>query len=71
MIQAPKNTPHEIVDRLSHAVVDAMAMPDIKEAVAKFGMEARGESSEELSARIKRDVAKWADVIDKAGIEKK
>ena len=70
-LAAPKNTPHELVDKLSHAVIDAMAEPDIRDAVAKFGMEARGETSEELSARIKRDIAKWADVIDKAGIEKK
>ena len=70
-LAAPKGTPPEIVDRLSRALVNAMAQPDMHEAVAKFGMEARGETSEELSARIKRDVAKWAEVIDKAGIEKK
>jgi tripartite-type tricarboxylate transporter receptor subunit TctC len=39
--------------------------------MAKFGMEARGSTSEELGARIKVDIAKWADVIEKAGIPKK
>jgi hypothetical protein len=34
-------------------------------------MEARGSTSEGLGARIKTDIAKWADVIEKAGIPKK
>lgn len=48
-----------------------MALPDVRTAMAKFGMEARGSTSEERSARIETDIAKWADVIDKAGIPKK
>ncbi len=70
-LAAPKATPRDIVDKLSHGVIDAMALPDIKAAVAKFGMEARGSTPEELTARIRSDVAKWTDVIQKAGIEKK
>jgi tripartite-type tricarboxylate transporter receptor subunit TctC len=70
-LAAPKGTPREIVDKLSHDVSDAMAQPDIKASVAKFGMEARGSTPEELTARIKTDVAKWADVIQKAGIPKR
>jgi tripartite-type tricarboxylate transporter receptor subunit TctC len=70
-LAAPKATPREIVDLLSRSVVEAMAEPDIKSAMAKFGMEARGSTSEELGARIRTDIAKWADVIEKAGIPKK
>jgi len=70
-LAAPKATPREIVDKLSHDVIDAMAQPDVKAAVAKFGMEARGSTPEELEARIKSDVAKWTDVIEKAGIPKR
>jgi tripartite-type tricarboxylate transporter receptor subunit TctC len=70
-LAAPKGTPREIVDLLSRDVTEAVALPDIRAAMAKFGMEAGGSTSEELSARIKKDIAKWAEVIDKAGIEKK
>jgi tripartite-type tricarboxylate transporter receptor subunit TctC len=70
-LAAPKATPREIVERLSREVTDALAQPDIRAAMAKFGMEARGSTPEELSGRIKADISKWADVIDKAGIEKK
>jgi hypothetical protein len=34
-------------------------------------MEARGSTTADLQLRIKADVAKWAAVIEKAGIEKK
>jgi tripartite-type tricarboxylate transporter receptor subunit TctC len=70
-LAAPKSTPHEIVEKLSHEVTEAVAQPDVRAAMAKFGMEARGSTSEELSARIQVDIAKWADVIEKAGIAKK
>jgi hypothetical protein len=35
-----------------------------------FGMEARGTTPEELQNRMKADIAKWAAVIEKAGIER-
>ena len=70
-LAAPAATPADIVERLSKAVNEAVASPDVKSAVAGFGMEARGSTTAELQARIKSDVQKWADVIDKAGIEKK
>ena len=70
-LAAPKGTPHEIVEKLSQEVTDAVAQPDVRAAMAKFGMEARGSTSEELGGRIKADIAKWADVIEKAGIPKK
>jgi tripartite-type tricarboxylate transporter receptor subunit TctC len=70
-LAAPKGTPHEIVEKLSREVTAAVEQPDVRAAMAKFGMEARGSTSEELGARIKTDIAKWADVIEKAGIPKK
>src|SRR5262249_52351126 len=70
-VAAPKNTPREIVEKLSREVTEAVAQPGVRAGMAKFGMEARGSTSEELRARIKADIAKWADVIEKAGIPKK
>jgi tripartite-type tricarboxylate transporter receptor subunit TctC len=70
-LAAPARTPADIVAMLNKAVVQAVADPDIKSATAKFGMESQGSSVEELRTRIKTDVAKWAEVIAKAGIEKR
>ncbi len=70
-LAAPAGTPAEIVALLNKAVNEAVASPDVKTAVASFGMEARGSTTADLQARIKADVDKWAKVIEKAGIEKK
>jgi tripartite-type tricarboxylate transporter receptor subunit TctC len=70
-LAAPARTPADIVAALNLAVNEAVSKPDVKEATAKFGMEARGSTVEELRERIHNDVAKWAKVIETAGIEKK
>ncbi len=70
-LAAPKGTPRDIVEKLSREVTAAVSQPDGRAAMAKFGMEARGSTSEDLRARIKTDIAKWAEVIEKAGIPKK
>jgi tripartite-type tricarboxylate transporter receptor subunit TctC len=70
-IAAPARTPSDVVALLNRAVNEALALPDVKAATAKFGMEARGSTVEDLRARIKEDIAKWAKVIADAGIEKK
>jgi tripartite-type tricarboxylate transporter receptor subunit TctC len=70
-LAAPKGTAREIVNRLSREVTEAVAQPDVRAAMAKFGMEARGSTSQELAVRIRTDIAKWADVIEEAGIAKK
>jgi tripartite-type tricarboxylate transporter receptor subunit TctC len=69
-LAAPVRTPAHIIATLNKAVVQAVSEADVRAATAKFGMESRGSSVEELQTRIKSDVAKWADVIAKARIEK-
>jgi tripartite-type tricarboxylate transporter receptor subunit TctC len=70
-VAAPASTPAEIVDLLNRSINEVVAQPDVQAATAKFGMEARGSTVDELRQRIRNDVAKWAMVIEAAGIEKK
>ena len=46
-------------------------MPDIQARFLDLGVVAKPSTPDELMALLKADVAKWADVIAKAGIEKK
>lgn len=70
-LAAPAGTPMEIVSLLNLAINDVLKMPEVKAAAARFGMEARGSSVEELRERVKQEVAKWVKVVEAAGIEKK
>ena len=68
---APKGTPKEAVDTMRAAIEEAVASPEIKEAFAKVGVEAKSSSADELMKRLTTDIKKWDDVMKKAGIEKK
>ncbi len=70
-LAVPAGTPADIVATLNRAVDEALKSPEVQKYSAAAGMDARGMSSADLQARIKSDVAKWSQVIDKAGIEKR
>jgi tripartite-type tricarboxylate transporter receptor subunit TctC len=70
-LAAPAKTPPEILALLNQGVNDALMDPSIKAASAKFGLDARGSTREEMRSRVHDDVAKWAKVISDAGIERK
>ena len=68
---APKGTPKDVTDAMNKAMHEVLAMPDVKAAFAKVGVEARASSPDELMKRLTADIKKWNDVIDKAHIPRK
>ncbi|UIY29784.1 tripartite tricarboxylate transporter substrate binding protein [Neorhizobium galegae] len=69
-IFAPKGTPPEAVKKLNAALVEVLADPALKKRFADLGVEARSSTPEEIGGRLKADIQKWSDVIQKAGIPK-
>jgi tripartite-type tricarboxylate transporter receptor subunit TctC len=67
---APAGTPPEIVKTLNGALRDILADADVKKRLLELGIEARASTPQELSARLKSDIEKWHDVIEKAGIQR-
>jgi tripartite-type tricarboxylate transporter receptor subunit TctC len=67
---APAGTPPEIVRTLNGALRDILADPDVKRRLIELGIEARAGTPQEISARLKSDIDKWQQVIEKAGIQK-
>jgi len=67
---APGGTPPDIVKTLNDALREILADADVKKRLLELGIEARASTPEEITERLKSDIAKWAEVIDKAGIEK-
>jgi tripartite-type tricarboxylate transporter receptor subunit TctC len=68
-IWAPAGTPHEIVDLLYREIARAVAAPDVRQKMAALGFETAAVPPDELAARIKADMPKWAKVIQDAGIK--
>ena len=65
---APTGTPKAIVDRLSAAVAEALAAPDLKGLLASQGAEQSGGTPAQFADEIKRELAVWKEVAQKTGI---
>lgn len=69
-LAAPSDTSDDIVFILNRAVAEALKSPEVQHSFNEIGIDAHGMSSKELAELIRTDVAKWSQVIEKAGIEK-
>lgn len=65
---APARTPGRIVQAVNKAVVYALQAPEVKEQFKQLGLVIVGNSPEEFSAVVKRDVEKFRKVIIESGI---
>jgi len=63
-------TPPEVVKVLNAEINRAIAAPDVQEKSRRLGITPRGSTAEEMHDRLRRDIGKWREVIDKAGIPK-
>ena len=64
---APAGLPRPVLDRLNAAVNAAISEPQAKERLAQLGSEGGGGTPEDYAALIRRDSAKWAEVIRRSG----
>ena len=67
----PKGTPQPVVDKLNHAMVEAMHTPELRQALEKVGLRIVPDdraTPQYLDGYLKSELTKWTDVIKKAGI---
>jgi putative tricarboxylic transport membrane protein len=70
-ISAPAATPKPVIAALAAAINAVLPLPDVQEKSRRLGMEMRASTPDEMTARLKSDTAKWAAVIEKAGIPRR
>ena len=68
-VLAPAATPKTIVDRMNQILVKALQSPDVRERLASQGAEPVGNTPEQFTQVMKRDLAKWAKVVKDADIK--
>jgi len=64
---APTGLPRRVLERLNAAVNAAINEPATKERLAQLGSEGGGGTPEEFGELIRRDSAKWAEVVKRSG----
>ena len=60
---APKGTPKPIVEKINKDIERVLALPEVKDLQNKLGFKAIGGPPEKLSAYLKSEIGKWADVV--------
>jgi tripartite-type tricarboxylate transporter receptor subunit TctC len=66
---APAGTPKEIVQKLNAEVLRILAMPDVRERFLAQGVEPLGSTPEQFGEHIRAQMAKWAKVVQDAGVK--
>jgi len=68
-LEAPAGLPAAIATKLNQETVDILNSVEMKETLAQQGFVADPAPPDALAAQIRGDIAKWRDVIAKAGIK--
>jgi tripartite-type tricarboxylate transporter receptor subunit TctC len=67
---ARAGTPPDIIKTLNGAVQDILGDAETRKRLLGLGIEARAGTPEDIEARLKADIGKWRQVIEKAKIPK-
>src|SRR5262249_31731527 len=65
---APSGTPRPVIERLSGALTQALAMPEMKSALAAQGFDPLIGTPEQFDTFYRGEVEKWAKVIQAVGL---
>ena len=64
---APAATPKDVIATLHRAMVETLKDPDTRKALTTFGVDVIGSTPEELSAYVKSEIPKWAEIVRISG----
>ena len=65
----PAKTPKEVADKLQKAVVDVLKEDEVQQRLKDLGAQPVGSTPAEFAAFLKKEDAKWGDVVKKGDIK--
>jgi tripartite-type tricarboxylate transporter receptor subunit TctC len=66
---APAGTPPTVLAKLEKALADVLAMPDVRKRLTDMGAIIEPLNGKKFGDYIKAETAKWAGIVEKAGIK--
>ncbi|MFI4927458.1 MAG: Bug family tripartite tricarboxylate transporter substrate binding protein [Burkholderiales bacterium] len=69
-LAAPAKTPPDVIARLNHECVVALANPEVKKKLADLGVDAKSSTPQQLAALLDSETRRWGGVIERARIPK-
>ncbi len=67
-VMAPAGTPLSVLQKMNTELNQMLALPDVKEALDKVGVDTAGGKPERLEALVASDLKMWTQVVKKANI---
>jgi tripartite-type tricarboxylate transporter receptor subunit TctC len=64
----PARTPNTVVSRLHNEMAAVLQLPDVKNVLAKAGLDASPSTPEQLNDVVQKDFVRWGSVIKRNGI---
>ena len=68
-LAAPAGTPVQAIERVNAQVLKAIAGADVRDQMAKLGLEPGGSTPQQYAAMIADELARWRNVVKLAGIK--
>lgn len=68
-ILATGRTPKPIIDKLNLEIVKALQSADVRQQLTSLGLEPVGSAPDQFGAKIRAEMAQWAQVAKQAGIK--
>jgi tripartite-type tricarboxylate transporter receptor subunit TctC len=68
-IQVPAQVPPAIVAQINADVVRVLEAPDVRARMTSVGVQPMSSSAAEFGAMVQSEIAKWAKVVDRIGLE--
>ena len=66
---APAGTPQPILDKLTAETIKVLQQPDVRQRLTALGVDVVAEGQVALATVIREDLARWRDVVKRAGIK--
>ena len=68
-VLGPARMASHVIEKLNAAILNALRAPEVREQMARQGLEPLGSTPAQFGAHLKRETAKWARVVKEAGIK--
>ena len=66
-LSGPAGVPREAVQKLNRAVIDVLALPDVRARLQRDAIETQAMSAEEFTAFVAQEIDKWAPLARRVG----
>lgn len=67
-VTAPAGTPPAVIAKMNSEINSLLAFPEVKEAMAKAGVEPIGGKPEKLDAMVRSEIKMWTQIVKKGNI---